>query len=102
MSETQGVHGSMSVGETNTLIGSNNYHIWQLKMKVILRRKNLWDLIDIHIQPDYFLTMNLGTQYTRQTMRKTKNLTLSKIQLFIVWIFINFQSPNTCSGCFML
>jgi hypothetical protein len=59
MSKTQGGHGSMLVGETNKLVGSNNYYIRQLKMKVILRRENVWDFIKTHIQLDYFLTMVL-------------------------------------------
>jgi hypothetical protein len=52
MSKTQGCHGSM-------LVGSNNYYIRQLKMKVMLRRENVWDFIKTHIQLDYFLTMVL-------------------------------------------
>jgi hypothetical protein len=39
MSKTQGGHGSMLVGETNKLVGSSNYYIWQLKLNVILRRR---------------------------------------------------------------
>jgi hypothetical protein len=82
MSETQGGHGSMSVGETNKLVGSSNYHIWQFKMKVILRRENVWDFVQTHIQPDSPLIIVLGSQYTRQTMRKTKSYIVNNIIIY--------------------
>jgi hypothetical protein len=49
MVETQGSHNSMSLKETNKLVGINNYYIWQIKMKVDLRKKRMWDLIEKHV-----------------------------------------------------
>lgn len=65
MFETQGGHGSMPVGKTNKLVGSSNYYIWQFRMKVILKRGNVWHFTKTHIQLYYFLTMTFGTQYIR-------------------------------------
>lgn len=65
MLEKQGGHGNMPVGETNKLVGCSNYYIWQSKMKVILKWVNVWHFIETHIQPNYYLTTILGTQYTR-------------------------------------
>jgi hypothetical protein len=92
MLETQGGHGSMPVGETNKLVGSSNYYIWQFKMKVILKRDSMCHFTKTHIQPDYFLTTILGTQYTRHTMRKAKDVALSKMLLFVVDNLFGFLS----------
>jgi len=78
MVEAQGSHGSMSVGEANKLVGINNYYIWQLRMKNILRKKNVWDLIENHVQPAKFPTTMLGTKYTKKNVER--NLVLYGIQ----------------------
>jgi hypothetical protein len=63
MVEAQGSHGSMSIRDANKLIGINNYYIWQVRMKIILRRENVWDLTENHVQPTKFPITVLGTKY---------------------------------------
>ncbi len=38
MVEAQGSHDNMLIKETNKLVGINNYYIWKIKMKVVLRK----------------------------------------------------------------
>ncbi len=74
MVEAQGSHDNMLIKESNKLVGINNYYIWKIKMKVVLRKQNVWDLIEKHVEPTNFLAKILGIQYTEQNMRKAKNL----------------------------
>jgi hypothetical protein len=70
--ETQGSHGSMLVRETNKLVSISNCYIWQIKMKVVLRKSNAWDLIEKHVELAIFLATMLGIQYIEQNMRKAR------------------------------
>ncbi len=74
MVEAQGSHDNMLIKETNKLVGINNYYIWKIKMKVVLRKQNVWDLIEKQVEPTNFLAKILGIQYTEQNMRRAKNL----------------------------
>ncbi len=74
MVEAQGSHDNMLIKESNKLVGINNYYIWKIKMKVVLRKQNVWDLIEKQVEPTNFLAKILGIQYTEQNMRKAKNL----------------------------
>jgi hypothetical protein len=38
MVEAQGSHDNMLIKESNKLVGINNYYIWKIKMKVVLRK----------------------------------------------------------------
>jgi hypothetical protein len=38
MVEAQGSHDNMLIKETNKLVGINNYYIWKIKMKVVLKK----------------------------------------------------------------
>ena len=60
-------HGSMSVGESSKLVGASNYYTWQLKMRAILRRENVWELNENHVTPAIFLAIVLGTQYSENS-----------------------------------
>jgi hypothetical protein len=92
MVEAQGSHGSMLVTETNKLIGISNYYTWKIKMKVVLRKKIVWDLIEKHVQLTIFLTTMLGVQYIEQNMKRAKNLALSGIQLLVTNNLLSFVS----------
>lgn len=74
MVEAQGSHDNMLIKETNKLVGINNYYIWKIKMKVVLKKQNVWDLIEKQVEPTNFLAKILGIQYTEQNMRRAKNL----------------------------
>ena len=93
-------HGSMAVGESSKLLGVSNYYTWQLKMKAILRRENVWELTEHHVTPAIFPAVVLGTQYTENSMRKAKNLALSGIQLSVADCLLgfvaNFTDPALC------
>jgi hypothetical protein len=52
----------MSIGEANKLVGINNYYIWHLRMKTILKRENVWDITKNHVQPAKLPTTMLGTK----------------------------------------
>lgn len=77
-------------GDANKLVCISNYYIWQIKMKAILMRENVQDLIENHIQPPNFLALVLETQHTEQTMKKAKNLALSGIHLSICDSLLRF------------
>ena len=83
-------HGSMSVGESSKLVGVSNYYTWQLKVRAILRRENVWELTENHVTPAIFPAVVLGTQYTENSMRKAKNLALSGIQLSVADCLLGF------------
>lgn len=50
----------------------------------------MWDLTKNHIQLANYPTIVLDTYYTKETIRKTKNIALSMIQLIIVNNLLDF------------
>lgn len=69
----------MSIGEANKLIGINNYYIWQLRIKTILKRENVWDLTENHVQPTKFPTNSVGYKIHWKKYEE-RNLVLYGIQ----------------------
>ena len=45
---------TMVVRETEKLIGHENYYMWSLMMKVILRGEGMWSFIIEEVEPDHY------------------------------------------------
>lgn len=57
------------VGETNKLLGPQNYNVWSLKVKTVLKRENLWVLVETKNPPSQFPATIGGIQSTEVRQR---------------------------------
>ena len=54
------------IGETNKLLGLQNYNVWKIKMEAIFRREKLWGLIETKRSDSVFPTQIEGITYTTE------------------------------------
>ena len=53
---------NISVGDTNKLDGTSNYHVWGLRMRAIFRREKWWVITENKIEPLVFPAMIGGVK----------------------------------------
>ena len=52
------------IGESNKLLGLQNYNVWKIKMEAIFRREKLWGLVETKWLVSNFSSTIDGTVYT--------------------------------------
>ena len=68
MSESTGIN----IRDTDKLKGQENYYVWALKLRAILRGENLWSIIEAVQSPLAYPATIDGEQMTEVQLRKRK------------------------------
>lgn len=74
---------NVSVGDSNKLTGLDNYYVWSLKMWVILRQENWWQITETRFQPKVFPVNVGGRQVIANQLESMKASALFAMILFV-------------------